>query len=404
MATPTSRLVVAKIITYSLRLDQPIFCLEGDIDWSLLLHHADGHSLTPLLYDTWRTAQVLDQVPSEIQDHLAQAYADNAQRNHYIGKEVLEVNQILTKADIPHLVLKGWLLLEQLYSDPAHRVLYDQDLLVPPDRATSGHQALRAAGFKPLLGKDEWVTKHLQPLWRNEGYEWDGYLFDPHYPRPVELHISLWEQEWRGLRVKALVDPWSDTRYYQVNGVPMLALSPENTLIHLAMHFAGHLIERKARLNQLLDLARYSQHHVVSLQWSQILDRAKQAHISRFVCASLFLAAEIFGSPLPPPKVWQRLLDATPRKFKTWLASQGAIDVLSSDYRQAEKGKDYRLTFLAATSLWERLGIIRFATLPPLAQLQAKYQLKHPGLGVLYYPHHIWERAWRYSRGMWENR
>jgi len=340
---------------------------------------------------------------------MAQAYRDNAQRNQYIRAELLDIHQILSEAQVPYLLLKGWGLVEQLYSDPAHRVLYDHDLLVSGnhaargdhamrgDHATRGYQALEAAGFSPLPGKDEWVEKHLRPLWRNDGYQWDGYLFDPHYPRPVELHASLWEQGWRGLHVDPLPQPWVNTRTEHVADIPMQQLSLENTVVHLAMHFAGHLIEREARLNQLLDLARFVDKYAADLTWPQIVTQAEQANVSRFVYASLYLATEIFGSPLPPEIVWQTFAKATPLKFKQWLHIHGPTDVLTADYRQVEQGKDYKLTFLAARSTVERLGIIGFAAFPPLAQLQAMYQVQSRWLAAVYYPRFVWDRVRRYG-------
>lgn len=397
----TSLLSAARAITNSLRLDRMPSRLDGNFDWPQLVHHADGHSLTPLLYDTWRKAGLLAQLPTMIRDRMARAYADNAHRNTFIRQELLEVHQILSEAGVPHLVLKGWPLVEQLYTDPAHRVLYDHDFLVSDERAEIGHQALKAAGFRPLPSKDEWVQKHLQPLWRNDGYQWDGYLFDPDYPRPVELHLRLWEQGWRGLQVGSLAGPWVATETCRVAGVPLQLLSAENTLVHLAMHFAGHLIEREARLNQLLDLARLVHLKLTVLNWEQILARAIAANIGRFVYASLYLAHNIYGAPLPPQTVWQQFKRATPPNFGNWLTSHGPADVLTSDYRQQAKGKDYQLTFLAADSLGERLGIVRFAALPPVEQLVIKYKLRHRRLGPLLYPRYLAERIGQYSRGLW---
>jgi hypothetical protein len=395
-----SLLSSARAITNSLRLDGMPPQLDGDFDWPQLVRHADGHSLTPLLYDTWREAGLLAQLPATIRDRMAQAYADNARRNTFIRQELLEVHQILSEAGVPHLVLKGWPLVEQLYTDPAHRVLYDHDFLVSVERAEIGHQALKAAGFHPLPSKDEWVQKHLQPLWRNDGYQWDGYLFDPYYPRPIELHVRLWEQGWRGLQTGSLVDLWVETQTCLVAGAPMQLLSAENTVVHLAMHFAGHLIEREARLNQLLDLARLVHMHLTTLNWEQVLARAIEVNIGRFAYASLFLAHEIFGAPLPPHAIWQQLNQATPPNFRSWLTNHGPADVLTSDYRRKEKGKDYQLTFLAAHSLGERLGIMRFAALPPVEQLVTKYNLRHRRLGPLYYPRYIAERVGQYSRDL----
>jgi hypothetical protein len=150
-------LTTARLIADALRLDTPTPQLEGEVNWEQLVHHADGHSLTPLLYTTWRDAGQLDYLPATIRARMAQAYADNALRNLHIRRELVELDQILTEAGVPHLILKGWSLIENLYSDPAQRVLYDHDFLVPIHRAELGHQALRATGFRPLPGKDQWV-------------------------------------------------------------------------------------------------------------------------------------------------------------------------------------------------------------------------------------------------------
>lgn len=398
-----SLLAAAHLITHSLRVDEPTFNFPAGIDWPQLVHHADGHSLTPLLYDTWHKAGVLHKIPADICDRMSQAYSDNARRNINIRVEVREIDQILTKAGTPHLLLKGWGLIEWLYDDPAHRVLYDHDFLVSPDRAEAGWQALVAAGFHPFPVRDGWVEKHLQPVWRNNGYQWDGYLFDPHYPRPVELHTTLWDNGWRGLRINTLPNLWRDTQTQSVAGRPMQLLSPENTLLHLAMHFAGHLIEREARLNQLLDLARFQAKHHSGLNWDLVSAGAGEANIGRFVYASLYLAHTIFGAPLPPVSVWQQLMSATPPNFINWLAARGSTDILTSDYRRVAKGKDYQLTFLVANSWAERAGIVRFAAVPPVEQLMATYNFKQRWLGPVYYVRHIFERLTVYGQGVTKN-
>ena len=401
----TNLLSIARLLVSPLRLDatpataRAALAQAGDVDWAVVLRHADAHTLAPLLYDAWRQAGVLDLVPEAPRARLAKAYADNKIRNGRIRGELLDVHQLLTAAQTPHIVLKGWPLVERLYADPAQRFMSDQDFLVPAERAMAGHQALRAAGFRPLPAKDEWIEKHLPSLWRNDGYHWDGYLYDPDYPRPVELHVRLWELGWRGLSVRDLPDVWARAAARVVAGQPMQVLSDEDTLVHLAMHFAGHMVEREARLNQLLDLARFVA-QTPALDWPASLALAEAANVGRFVYASLWLAHDIFAAPLPPPESWGRLAQATPPALRDWLAAEGAADVLTSDYRRRSKGQDYRLTFMAARSPAERLGIARFALLPPMGQLAAKYHLRHAWLGPLLYPRHLAERARDYGRAL----
>jgi len=402
-------LTVAQLITAVLRLSATpadILARLGaahGVGWELLADHADGHSLTPLLHDTWRRAQALELIPAQIQQRMARAYTDNAARNQNIRTEFVEIHRILTQARVPHIVLKGWPLVERLYPDSAHRVLYDHDFLVPVEQAQAGYQALLAAGFKPLPAKDGWVEKHLPPLWRNNRYRWNGYLFDPDYPRPVELHLRLWEQGWRGLQVGQLNHLWPHAQTRPIAGVPVQLLSDEDTLLHLAMHFAGHLVEREARLNQLLDLARFAQQPSL-LDWEYIWAQADRAGIGRFVYASLLLAHKIFAAPLPPAMIWQRLTAVTPRGFRDWLEEQGVTDVLTADYRRPQQGQAYRLTFLSAVSIREWLGIVRFALLPPLGQLMVKYELERPWLGYLCYPRYVFERMDTYGRKWFDKR
>lgn len=380
-------------------------------DWVRLADHADAHSLTPILYSTWA-----DRVPQSIRDRFARAYRDNEIRNTHIKNELLEIHHLLDQAGVPHILLKGWSLIERLYLDPAQRVLYDHDFLVPENCAQIGHEALRDAGFRPLPAKDQWIEKHLPSLWRNDGYKWDGYLFDPNYPRPVELHLQLWETHWRGLDVQPLPDPFARAQTRIIAGEPMQVLSDEDTVIHLATHFAGHLIEREARLNQLLDLARFvhdcsstpsgvsrkarNEVEGCDLDWDFVLRNANAANVTRFLYASLFLAYKIFRSPLPPESVWKKFEIQTPPAFRDWLNENGENDVLTSNYRQRHKGKDYQLTFLAARSFAERLGIIRFAALPPAAQLMAKYKTNSRAMIPFLYMRHFVERGAEYGRGI----
>jgi hypothetical protein len=398
-------LAAARLMTDSLRVDATPEDIRARVeaarglDWDLLAHHADGHTLAPLLHDLWAEAGALAHVPPATAERLARARRDNAARTANIRRDLLEVHALLEGAGVPHVVLKGWPLAERLYADPAQRYMSDQDFLVPEDRAAAGHAALRAAGYRPLPVKDEWIEKHLPSLWRNDGYPWSGYLYDPDYPRPAELHVRLWERGWRGLAVRDMPGLWADARTCTVAGLALQVLSDEHTAVHLAMHFAGHLVEREARLNQLLDLARLL-HTTPALDRAKVVDLAEAAGVARFVYVSIYLAHAIYGAPLPTAAAWRVMEARTPRPLQAWLAGEGVDDTLAADYRRRAKGQDYRLTFMAATSVREYLGVVRFALFPPLGQLAAKYRVPR-ALAAFTYPRHVAERVrsyWR-SRG-----
>jgi len=149
-------------------------------------------------------------------------------------------------------------------------------------------------------------------------------------------------------------------------------------------------------------VSRFGQNEVErrDLDWDLILQNADAANVTRFVYASLFLAHKIFRSPLPPESVWKKIETQTPPAFSNWLKENGEYDVLTSNYRQRHKGKDYRLTFLAARTFAERLGIIRFALVPPAAQLMAKYKIASPAMIPFLYVRYAVERGMEYGRGI----
>jgi hypothetical protein len=392
-----------RFLADSLRLDSAVPAPPEATDWPALLDHADAHSLTPLLWQVWQGCDWVSRVPTESRERMAKALGDNAVRQTRVKSELLEIVSLLEDARVPFIVLKGYPLAERLYEHASHRVIYDHDFLVPAALARAGHARLTEAGFRPLPARDEWVEKHLPPVWRNDNYDWDGYLFDPDYPRPVELHLRLWEANWRGLGLRDLPGVWEDARTRPVAGRPLKVLSDEDTLIHLAMHFAGHLVEREARLNQLLDLARFAA-ATRDLNWDRVPVKSGPAGVGRFVYASLSLAHELFGAPLPPPEVWRRLADETPPAFRAWLSQAGPADVLNENYRTRRRGADYALTFKAARSLSERVGVVRFAAAPPAGQLMARYNVRHRWLAPLLYPRFVVERLGMYMRSALEAR
>ncbi len=386
--------VVHRLIVESVRVDANRAALEphaaalDEAGWARFFAAADTHGLTPLIADGWRTLGLLDRIPAEAQARLQRAYRDNAERNENVRREVREYWRLLEAADVPAIVLKGWPLAEMLYASPALRLIADMDVLVPPDRAHDGLRALEAAGLEPLpRNRDAWIRKHLPAWWRVNGRK-PSYplanVFDPQHPRPVELHVHLWEQGFRGLSVRDPADVWTRSRLVQTADCPMRVLSPEDTLVHLCVHWACHWIEREARLNQLVDLDRFVRLCGDRLDGSSILRIGDAAGVSRFVYAALRAAEIVLGTP-PPPTLERRLRDACPARLRRWLDRHVAADVVFMDYRARDKMMGYWLTWLSAQSLREWAGIARYALLPPREFIMERYGLDRRWQAIPFY-------------------
>ncbi len=394
---------VPRLILHSLALEPDRAAIEPDLrsiddgDWSAFFYCADLHGVTPLIAHQWQALGLLDRLPIETRDRLSSAYRDNTERSENIRREVIEYWNLIAAAKVPSILIKGWPLAEMLYESPALRLITDMDLLVPRDRAQDGLIALQRAGLEPLpRDRDAWIEKHLPSYWRLNGrtvtYPLQN-MFDPYHPRSVELHVNLWEENFRGLRLRDLSGFWERSRVINVAGQPMRVPSLEDAFIHLCVHWACHWIERAARLNQLVDLDRFMRRYNSALAWPLILRLSDEARVTRFVFAALDVVQRVFDSPRPPAEMTAQLRAGCPPPLQQWIDRYTLNDVAQLDYRQPDKGTAYVLTNLAAQSIGEKFGIVRYALLPPREFIIMKYQLNQHWLAIPFYVPYILSRA-----------
>lgn len=362
-----------------------------DLDWEDFIYFADGHGVTPLLFRLWRDSELLELIPKPARARLEQAYADNGRRNRDARGEFAEIIRLMAQAQVQVIVLKGLPLLDELYTDAAERVLYDFDLLtIDAEQARRGFEALSAAGFTPVPTKaGAFVNKHLPSLWREGSFVRRGYLFDVAQPRPVELHLSLWDTGWRGLDVRTPGDLWEHSRIITSGELEVRVLAPADTLLHLCVHLATHLIEREARVGQAIDIARMLARNKDQIDWPRLLETSQQAGVSRFVYLSLHLTHVLTDAPLPPPEVVSVLRRRTPGPLREWVEQNGAADLLAMDFRKTDMSRAYALTFAATQSWREKAGVMRFALFPPLDVLEQE----HGHMGRRLYLKHIGGRG-----------
>ena len=72
-------------------------------------------------------------------------------------------------------------------------------------------------------------------------------------------------------------------------------LSPEDTLLHLAIHRSRSPL----RLRFLCDIAELLRRHGSALDWGYVLEQARQAGARTALHVALSLARELLGAPLP---------------------------------------------------------------------------------------------------------
>jgi hypothetical protein len=200
------------------------------------------------------------------------------------AREVLEeVLALLAQAGVVPIALKGPLLADRIHPDPPLRPSGDLDLLVPEADLERSMAALAAAGFGRAPAEvDAYQRRRLHHL-HLAGRPWPD----------VELHFHA-AQLASGLALPA-EDLFARALPHRTSrGTPLLLLSPEDELLALAVHAAGHRLDRAG---WLLDLVLFLAHHP-SLDWRLVSERAGRARCRRALACALGPASDL-GAAVP---------------------------------------------------------------------------------------------------------
>lgn len=284
-------------------------------DWDDLAVTAIVVGLAPLLHRQLE-ANPLPGVPPLALAKLAVTRQAHGQRNQAIAIQLAQILAECHRRGVPVIVLKGALLAPLLYPDPALRPMNDIDLLFHPDDLPAVAQILESLGYRGKHKSAETgpgVTKHLSTFRRDGG---NGSTPNPYLSaaadRTVEPHGSL-EESWFGLRVDITPGAWQRAQPVQLGGQPALRLSAADTLLHLSVHAAFHVIMGAAVFVQLYDLKQVTEVWQNQLDWHAVQARAGQCGAEPFVAAALSWAVQFFDAPVPANVVADLRANCPPR-------------------------------------------------------------------------------------------
>lgn len=261
--------------------------LDGPVDWSQLLLWARLHQVIALVTQNLTKYGLENCVPPQVWTQMRQAL-------HGIRFDLLvqfeQVSRVLAALDsaaVDVLVLKGYGLTDLLYGDLALRPSGDLDLLVRPDQIELACTVLKTIGIPPPPA--EAFRFHLEngyhlPL---AGAELAG------RDLAVELH---WDLGPRGLNALNLDEMWQRSQQFTVDGMTALRFSPEDMLLHLALHIRKH---RFVGLRWLCDMADLARGFDGRLDWDYVLVNARHAGLETLLFTSLSSCVQLLEAPVP---------------------------------------------------------------------------------------------------------
>lgn len=272
----------------------------GPEAWEELAVTAIALGLAPLLH--WRLSQAGVSPPPLVMAKLAVTRQAHERRNADVAGQLGEILAACAAEKIDVVVLKGALLAVMAYPEPGLRPMNDIDLLFrPPDLARAGRllERLGYEGKHKSAATGPGVTKHLS-TYRRPGPKVatpNPYL-SAAGERTVEPHGSL-EEAWFGLKVDITPGVWERVVPVSLNGQPAFRLSTPDTLLHLAVHAAFHVIMASAVFLQLYDVGQVMATWPAELDWSGLVSLARTARAEPFVYAGLSWAGRVYGAPVP---------------------------------------------------------------------------------------------------------
>jgi len=191
------------------------------------MEKAVKNKLTPLLHRYLLCTSL--SIPPHISGKLAKSAQIQKMRNINYLSEIDKINILFTEEGINLILLKGAALLKTVYSkDIAVRPMNDVDILVKKEDVEKAHDLLIKSDYQ--MGEEELDKSFYMKNHFHISYTKNGNIFTT-----IELHWDLFHMF--SPTNFDIEDLWEDVVHLE-NGV--LTFSPENLLIYLALHLAGH--------------------------------------------------------------------------------------------------------------------------------------------------------------------
>ncbi len=230
-------------------------------DWDTLIHCALDSSLETFLY--YALVKIGWNFPAELKERFERWTLIKDVWLAHSRSALDEILRALYSASIPAVVLKGPVLGERIYPNPSIRSSADLDVLVAPANLARATAVLGEIGYEPAAEpKARFLRKYHYHI-----------MFNRACPPVLELHFNL--SNGFGTVIPAEEFLSRAQTYRTSQGTAAGILSPEDELLYLSIHSAGH---RFLRLSWLCDIKLLVRQHP-DLNWEVVLARARSLKV-----------------------------------------------------------------------------------------------------------------------------
>jgi hypothetical protein len=258
--------------------------IAGNVDWQYLFDLTALYNVTPLIAQNLMGRNFHGRIPQMYTNRLNERYNSNLYKNIILSGELSRILSAFQQHDIPVIPLKGTVLAELLYGNPAMRVILDTDILVRPEALSPARSLLNELGYRQLQKspKEPPHPFHDAPFFKNGPF-----------PMLLELHWNLADEK---LLTVPRDEIWRRAQTVSLSWGSPLVLSPEDTLLYMSVQLSTEVYQ----LRLLGDIAEVLKKYRDALDWDYIVRSAYSWRIPGVVYYSLRLAGDLLGAPVPP--------------------------------------------------------------------------------------------------------
>jgi hypothetical protein len=281
------------------------------------------------------------------------------------------------------IVLKGAALAETVYPRPSLRPFGDLDVLVRVEDTSRAHAVLSDLGY--VADVDAWAD-----LVAGRSCEANFFRDTALGPVVIELHTDLLNNALLRPQVSLDIDGlWQRSRLAYLAGRDARVLGPEDQILHLCLHLAGHYFDAPRSVRDIVQVCA-----VQPVNWPLCVSLCRAAHAETIGYCGLFAAA--CDGAVVPPFVLEALAPSRHRQILEKLVSARQKSSIQAGSEAGAEAPRFLLLWLLLGSAGARFHAVRHLLFPSRAWLRAHYFFDlaptpshRLPLGILLYGRHL---------------
>jgi hypothetical protein len=271
-------------------LDRPLDdACEAVTDWDELFSAICANGLLGVAQRYASAGRDAASIPAAVTQRINQAQAVSSVQSHAMLLSAGTVLRAIQDSGIATILLKGPALARLAYPHPSMRTFGDLDLMVRERDMQRMHALLVEHGFVPDIDLNELQIKLIPQCTTYE----IAYVHPQTFLK-IEIHFD--DLLNAGLASRDLDGYWQRAVPFDINGVELKTLAPQDHLIHLCahMHYHGYV-----RLNWFTDVALILAACGDQIDWQGFVATVRREEANVPVYYSLYYLQRLLGVTVP---------------------------------------------------------------------------------------------------------